>query len=588
MGKKNSSIIERKGIHVLNDFLMDSDLISPFLNVGDKEPSWDGNLYLYKKESQKIEELKAKIATQIKSREGAFEKVEKFCIKKTHLENYMKDGGVIYLRPVYKTKNDYRIYIKPLLPITIKEFLKDSPKNKNSISVEFIQLNDCTHMLNLLNFYIDNKPHQGNVFLNDLITEFPLNRKLVYKGFGKNNPFDLFFSNTGFFYIEDDDTKALLPTAIKVGSLSIEREINISVNGKVYFNSIQYEKNHNSKNEITIILNTALRIEFDKNNLQFNFKLKETDDSTIQDILTAIDFFNDLNEFKKFFIDDKEVFPQDITINFEFPDISYWRNLLKLLETLKIETNKITKGYYSKNKRTFEDLYRVLYKKGKITFNENVEKHSIKLYEINENIIILYFIQNSDKTYLGNDFFSEINDNNTYSVLIKNQRYICSRYLALAQILYKKHYDLVKPLVLHKDTVLKNLYKEFRAEIIGEYNEFILFLINGFDKYNNNEVLNMAEEISNFIKERNNDEQMEEILIINRFQIYRRRRELNDKEISVLIELKEKHKNDNIFQCCIAILMESKELSYFLKKLEFEDLKNLKSWPIWKLREKKN
>ena len=40
--------------------------LSPFINDGDKEPSWDGNIYVYPNYKKKKSEMIAKVPVQVK------------------------------------------------------------------------------------------------------------------------------------------------------------------------------------------------------------------------------------------------------------------------------------------------------------------------------------------------------------------------------------------------------------------------------------------------------------------------------------------------------------------------------------------
>ena len=46
-----------------------TDILSSFINEGDKEPSWDGNIYIHVNESKRKEGIK-KVPVQVKGRQS--------------------------------------------------------------------------------------------------------------------------------------------------------------------------------------------------------------------------------------------------------------------------------------------------------------------------------------------------------------------------------------------------------------------------------------------------------------------------------------------------------------------------------------
>lgn len=109
-----------------------------FINEGDKEPCWDGYIYIYKDNKHTKKEIK-RIPTQVKGKGVDDKKVEqviKYPISYDDLYAYMMDGGILFF-VVYIDKNTgtpLQIYYSTLLPINIKEIIKEK---RNTYSVSF-------------------------------------------------------------------------------------------------------------------------------------------------------------------------------------------------------------------------------------------------------------------------------------------------------------------------------------------------------------------------------------------------------------------------------------------------------------------
>ena len=89
-----------------------TDELSPFINEGDKEPSWDGNIYIYANKDKRKESIK-KVPVQVKGKQSDDFSLDtiKYPVTVVDLENYLIDGGVVFF-VVYISKDgrDTKIY----------------------------------------------------------------------------------------------------------------------------------------------------------------------------------------------------------------------------------------------------------------------------------------------------------------------------------------------------------------------------------------------------------------------------------------------------------------------------------------------
>jgi len=58
--------IEHKAINELERFIEDSECIAPFIDENDKEPCWDGHLYIYSNACKGKEHLTGRVPVQVK------------------------------------------------------------------------------------------------------------------------------------------------------------------------------------------------------------------------------------------------------------------------------------------------------------------------------------------------------------------------------------------------------------------------------------------------------------------------------------------------------------------------------------------
>ena len=99
----NSIQIETLAVNAVKDSILMSDYLIPFINDNDKEPSWDGKVYIYKDKNCTKDNLIGRLPVQVKGKEcDDLSKEEiSYSMNVVDLNNYLDDGGAILL-DVYK------------------------------------------------------------------------------------------------------------------------------------------------------------------------------------------------------------------------------------------------------------------------------------------------------------------------------------------------------------------------------------------------------------------------------------------------------------------------------------------------------
>ena len=134
-----------------------TDVLSPFINDGDKEPSWDGNIYIYEDKKKNKRGIK-KVPVQVKGekrRQVPPKKKPKYSVSLIDLDNWLNDGGIIlFVVLIDESGTNKMIYYSALVPVLIRH-LKRIAKGKKKISVplkEFPKDNN-KKVSTLLDFY---------------------------------------------------------------------------------------------------------------------------------------------------------------------------------------------------------------------------------------------------------------------------------------------------------------------------------------------------------------------------------------------------------------------------------------------------
>ena len=109
-----------------------TDILSSFINSGDREPCWDGNIYIHEDASKTKKNIK-KVATQVKGKAVSPKQVRRtitYPISYDDLHAYMMNGGTMFF-VVYLDKDSgdtLQVYYTGLLPVKIKEIFATKKK----------------------------------------------------------------------------------------------------------------------------------------------------------------------------------------------------------------------------------------------------------------------------------------------------------------------------------------------------------------------------------------------------------------------------------------------------------------------------
>lgn len=115
----DAKTIETLAVNAVRDSIVLSNYLDQFIPDNDKEPSWDGAVYIYSNKSRRKDSLIGRMPVQVKGKETIKHPPEiTHRVQITDLENYLNDGGMIFF-VVYISNNGLirTIYYTPLTPI---------------------------------------------------------------------------------------------------------------------------------------------------------------------------------------------------------------------------------------------------------------------------------------------------------------------------------------------------------------------------------------------------------------------------------------------------------------------------------------
>ena len=149
--------IEKLATSAVEESISKTDVLDPFVNDGDKEPSWDGNVYIYTDKRKTKKGIK-KVPVQVKGelrKKLPPKKPPKYPVSLIDLENWLNDGGVLLFVVLISEDGDEKhIYYNSLLPVKIRNLIKFSRgKRKKSIPLTKFPDDNMQKVSVFLNFY---------------------------------------------------------------------------------------------------------------------------------------------------------------------------------------------------------------------------------------------------------------------------------------------------------------------------------------------------------------------------------------------------------------------------------------------------
>lgn len=469
----------------LKEAIATTDRLSPFINEGDKEPSWDGHIYLYSNARKKKAGVK-KIPVQVKGavKDSHPEKIT-FRMGLDDIDNYLRDGGVI-LFVVYISKDGKhkRIYYESLLPIKIR-VLKSQNAGKKTIPVECKPFpTDPEKMVSICMNYYEDMQKQRSFALRELKSIEELEKEGVLEGltmsvltFGhqKDDMRSVLLQSTPYLYAKIKGSDAPQPLEMIPMGIHIPEEVkhNISVGGKTYYSSA---RRITSAERVEYCIGQSFRIIGEGQKFSFNYTLTQN----LVDAITDI-------EFIIAFIEHGELQINDITLpaavaNAGWADrvpvlreqLEYYKKVKAVLDALKIDPHIIIQKTTDADVRNTERLYRGIVQ-GKAVENLKTDIPIAARMDYYGKKLILAF--------------AKVDDAGTYNVYDFNSAPVWFAYNDGKKQLFTSRYDILDAdnyldfANIDLDRLVES-YQELSEykHIFGCANQTVLKLLSAYDK----------------------------------------------------------------------------------------------------------
>ena len=590
--------LEKLATSAIEKEIAKTDLLSSFINSGDREPCWDGHIYIHEDKKKTKKNIK-KVAAQVKGkavRTRDAKRTISYPISCDDLRAYMMNGGTVFF-VVYLNKDTgdvLQIYYVSLLPVMVKKLL-DEKKSQRTISVKFHKFpaDNARKTELFLNFYEESKK-QVSFAGKDL----PNVDDLIKKGLLEN----ISFSYTGLGACPDTrllpkiiDGKSLtLYANIKGGTAPIPIEyfdeitnittskdtnIPISVKGHIYYDKV---KTIATADTIEQQIGSSVKIiapNVDKVDSSIKIHLNINLPGTLTEQIEALEFIIALVDNEAFNFGDAEFpakFPQselDRMGACNFPEmLSNRKHIKEVLDSMNVkkdlELSKCTSD-------DIDNLMRIVNSIGdhRIIRGEIDEKNPGQKIKIaNLTVAVVYIKANGG--YRIYDFFGNRFDVKwapegmepvevSQFMMMRPDDYLTLDNLDLEKVV--ENFKIIPPSTTHFELS----------------NNCMLSMLNAYDKAPNPELLNAARQMNVWL-EQHTDFLSSEIVTLNRLQIELRERPLEFSEKQELYTIATTAKDEFQRLGAFLLLDEQEEARKIFDTLEEDRLNLFKGFPIYK------
>lgn len=589
----DSNAIETLSISAVRDSIDVCKYLQQYIESNDKSPSWDGYVNIYDGTDKAKAHMKGRMPVQVKGKECTDHLADaiSFSADVSDLRNYLYDGGAIYF-VVLIDPSTYakKIYFTALTPIKLRVLL-DSLKDKQQ-----------TKTIELKAFPEDNDL-KANIFLScradcDKQASFKTAELLSLDDLEKSGLLEsLTFSvyPLGFkdykeaalaseVYMYANIKGAAIPQPIEAvpSHISMVEEVKkpVLVNGRQFYDSYHIVK---SQGKQVIRIGDSLQISFPQGTQQFNINYKNPD--SIRRTARDIDFMLAVLETGHLEIGNTSV-PFDVKaedkerfgIERAREKMIFFKKICDALDLLGCSGDLSPSMMKDQDWRNADILVKAFVDKQPVqNLRENLD--FIHVMKLSEYQFLLVFEKHEDdpRTYTIWDFFrTDLNiayqdEKGDYQRVSQYSILKADDYLRLTNV----RYSVVLPsfLMFRNDTVN-----------MDRLNWQLLELTKAYDKDPRPELMDVIESISVWLLENLDDEELPyEIRLLNRLQVIKRQRDLNQSEMKALNEIAQTHgERDDILAGTYLLMGNPVLADVYLAKLD-ENMRNeFFSYPIYK------
>ena len=589
--------VEKIATRAVSTSISKTDLLSEFISSGDKEPCWDGAIYIHEDEKHKKTNIR-RVSAQVKGKVVNRNKVKehiKYSVSYDDLHAYMINGGSVFF-VVYidkDTRDPLQIYYAELLPIKVQTFLE---KKQSSYSIRFKKFpSDNLQKTEILyNFFENSKKQLSFAGKKTPTLEELKNANILesvsfsYTGFGAN------LSNTDFPRVIDGKSLTLYANikgcdtpvpieyydSVHKVTMSCDQKTAVKVGDVEYYSTCK--RTITADNE-TIEIGSCVKLTIsnnDKESGNYRFKITMSEQGTLNERIQGLEFMLAIINCG-FFSYGAYLFPVEFgdnekeTLNKnKWPEkLVEYKKIKQLLDALNVTKDLDIANCSEKDYINLHMLTETILKNKRVKSlpEEGIQQCILSIANLNLAFVYLkndhggYNVWN----YFGEHFAVEWRSNNGDSYRI-------------SQFITMKAEDYLRVDNLNLDFVVEDYKALEPTTLLVEFcNNTILELIKAYDLSKKICFLHTAKELEDLIEKAPDADAM--VCAINRLQIAFRERDLTFEEKSELFSIISNTENALYRIGAFLLLNEQQKAKTELELLSPAQMKVFKTYPIFNL-----
>lgn len=570
-----------------------TELLSPCINEVDKEPSWDGNIYIYQTKKKKKDGLK-KVPVQVKGKLAKNFSAEtiNYRVNKNDLENYLTDGGVfyfvVYIDSLGEAKN---IYYCSLLPVKIR-FLLEESKNKKSLNIELRKFpDDNLKKQSILLTFHSNMQKQtsfahAKLFSLDEFEKQGILESISFSVTGFKNqysdPKDLMFQDDLYMYANVKGST--IPQPIEGIPINLhmmeDLKCEVSVDGKVYYKTI---RRIYSKGETKIQIGNSCNAQFIP--AEEKMIVNITPSNMLSSALCDLPFILALNEHRGFeyngvtvSFDTSKMYSKE-KIDSLKNNLKYCQDMKSVLDKLRLNIDVDLENMSAEDKRHTHRLIQAL------IYDEEVENlkedipFAVKVDYLGAKIVLAFNKLRKPGTYRIYDYF-----NMPFAIYFDDEKQI--KHLTSQFEVFKAD-DFLELSNIDYDAII-NSFKSIEEDYIyARANIILLEFLLAYDKSNDTrkDILEAADKLATWLFNIDINEEVFErdIRAINYFQVQKRKRKLKPQEKKDIALIADKQNQpDEMRFAAYLLLGDNSKAKVLHRKMSKKQIETLKEFPIYR------
>lgn len=589
--------IEQMAINAINDTITDKcPLLVADVLSNDKTPLLDGNILIYKSEDIKNENLIGNVPVQVKGKRKPITSHDiSHTIQVNALQYYLRNGGVLYFVVAIDPKNpiNKQIYYSALSVVRLKNILSKIDPKQKSVTEKFYKFpTDTNRIMDVIHNFYENSIKQKSFAP---LETHPLeywqkhphfkNFSLHVTGYSDSKVpsaielIESINSHDNNIYVELDNSPIQIPVSnehIKI-ALCSEGERPVKVGNDIYYEKVQIVRDEKF---VKLQFGGAFTFTIDNETKKgINFQYARPPKITL--IQKALRFTHAIVSQKKCNIAGIDL--DSIDIGTQIAEIENQERVLNeisnLLTTLHIEVDNI--DYNSLSQLDFKYL-QILHK---CIIKHETTKELIVKGDFKDAIVgnipignksIRVLMLKDETGYKIEDFF---NLGNKYLLLeTEDGKYVPGTPYSTLYV-----DDLDKILNINYQNIIsvyESIYQKSEL-VLSDAIEVLKILIKGYDKWKNEQLIQVAKEMQKWLQEKSSNEQNSFSNVLCKLEIIRRNRCLNSIEKQSLYQIVNSQVKP-IYKFSAFVLLEDYESADAILCNETnEDIKFIQEQPIY-------